>query len=290
MANRFFDPVLQATDNSGISVPGAKLYFYVSGTSTLQNTYSDDALTIANANPVIADGEGRFGDIFLLPADYKVVLKDADDVTLWSRDPYDGTLGFDTSGLTFGTVAELKAWDISNESDGRFAFLRGYYTNGDGGGGTFYYNKSSSETDNGGTVIAPDAGTGRWKRLVNGRDVTVKDFGAVGDGVTDDTTAFQNWATAIAGAAGYIPVPTVSYKITQSILFAEKTHVIGADKYTCLIDWYGAGAAFRTVGTVNVSGANRNYWSDFAIVVKGNASAQYGLAVLFGGGNILERI
>lgn len=46
--------------------------------------------------------------------------------------------------------------------------------------------------------------------------VNVKDFGAKGDGVTDDTAAFKN-AAASAGANAVIFVPSGSYKLSESI-------------------------------------------------------------------------
>jgi hypothetical protein len=87
MAGRFTFPRETAFDGDGNVISGAKLNFYETGTSTPQDTYSDDALSSANANPVVADSEGVFGDIFLSATDYKVVLTDADDVTKWSADP-----------------------------------------------------------------------------------------------------------------------------------------------------------------------------------------------------------
>jgi hypothetical protein len=83
-------------DGNSKAMPGAKLYFYQTGTSTLQNTYSDAGLTQANPNPVVADGNGLFGPIYLGTAsDYKVILKTAADVTVWTVDPYfaSGTSG-----------------------------------------------------------------------------------------------------------------------------------------------------------------------------------------------------
>lgn len=66
------------------SEPGAKLYFYATGTSTPQNTYQDIDLTTPHANPVVADAEGFFATIYFdatLP-DYRYTLTDADDVVL----------------------------------------------------------------------------------------------------------------------------------------------------------------------------------------------------------------
>jgi hypothetical protein len=64
-------------------LPGAKLYFRQSGSSTPQNVYQDIDLTVPHANPVVADGAGVFDPIYLdssLPS-YRVILTDSADVT-----------------------------------------------------------------------------------------------------------------------------------------------------------------------------------------------------------------
>lgn len=63
-------------------LPGAKLTFSISGTSTLQNTYQDEDLTVPHANPVVADGAGAFDPIYLDPAlpNYRVLLTDSANV------------------------------------------------------------------------------------------------------------------------------------------------------------------------------------------------------------------
>lgn len=76
----------QYLDNNGKPLGGAKLYFYDTGTTDLATTYSDSAETTANANPVILDAAGRQPDIFYTGF-LKIVLTDADDVTIETRDP-----------------------------------------------------------------------------------------------------------------------------------------------------------------------------------------------------------
>lgn len=86
-------------DNSGALIPGAKMYFYVNGTSTKQDTYTTSALSVANTNPVIADGNGLFGPIYLDSTKrYKVVITDADDVELYTEDDFQGVLDAATVG------------------------------------------------------------------------------------------------------------------------------------------------------------------------------------------------
>ncbi len=69
---------------------GYKLYFYQTGTTTPINTYSQSDLAIGhvNTNPVVADSNGLFGPIYLLPTpDYKVVLTNAVGTVIWTTDP-----------------------------------------------------------------------------------------------------------------------------------------------------------------------------------------------------------
>lgn len=92
MAIRFDSPVFPALDANGDPVSGAKLNFYESGTTTRLDTFSDEGLTSANANPVVANSAGRFGDIWMKAQDYKAVLTDSADATIWTRDPVQGAL------------------------------------------------------------------------------------------------------------------------------------------------------------------------------------------------------
>ncbi len=73
----------------------------------------------------------------------------------------------------------------------------GYYTANDNGHGTYRYDSSSTATVNGGSVINASGGAGRWLLLYSG-SVNVKQFGAKGDGVTDDTAAALEWLSYLA--------------------------------------------------------------------------------------------
>ena len=78
------NPKIQFFDNSGNPLAGGKIYSYEAGTSTPKATYSEATGTTANANPTILDSRGEAA--IYLSGTYKIVLKDADDVQLWSID------------------------------------------------------------------------------------------------------------------------------------------------------------------------------------------------------------
>lgn len=87
-ASRFIWPNCFSVDAAGVPRADARLYFYQTGTTTPQATYSDSALSVPNTNPVVADSAGQFGNIFMLPApSYAVVLQDAAGNQIWTMDP-----------------------------------------------------------------------------------------------------------------------------------------------------------------------------------------------------------
>ncbi len=86
----FLSPKFRAIDENGTPLDGAKLYFYETGTTTPKDTYSNQALTNANANPVVSDSAGWFGRIYLdTDAEYTVKLTKSDGTLVWSVDNVD---------------------------------------------------------------------------------------------------------------------------------------------------------------------------------------------------------
>ena len=82
-------PFMQFTTTAGAPLIGGKVYTYSAGTTTPLATYTDNTGSAANTNPVILNVRGEAA-IWLSPASYKFVLKDANDVTIWTSDNLGG--------------------------------------------------------------------------------------------------------------------------------------------------------------------------------------------------------
>lgn len=81
-------PQQLVVDVNGEPRSGAKLYTYVSGTTTPLTSYTTPAVSVAHANPVIAVSTGLFPAIYFPPTvtSYKLVLTDSADVAIWTED------------------------------------------------------------------------------------------------------------------------------------------------------------------------------------------------------------
>jgi hypothetical protein len=79
-------PKFQNFDSNGDPLVGGRLYTYAAGTTTSQATYTDSTGSAANTNPIILDARGE-ANVWIDPGlSYKYVLKDANDVTIWTVD------------------------------------------------------------------------------------------------------------------------------------------------------------------------------------------------------------
>ena len=77
------NPRIQFFDDNGNPLAGGKVYTYEANTSTPKATYTTSEGTTENSNPVVLDVRGE-SSIFL-SGRYKIILKDSDDVQIWSE-------------------------------------------------------------------------------------------------------------------------------------------------------------------------------------------------------------
>ncbi|MEX3688847.1 glycosyl hydrolase family 28-related protein [Paraburkholderia sp. BR14263] len=132
------------------------------------------------------------------------------------------------------SVAEISALSVAKYTR---AFATGFGGVNDGGGGAYQYIATSTATIDGATVLSAAGGVGRWHLQITGR-ISLKQFGAKGDGKTDDTRAVLAWLAFVlaTGIEGYAPAGT--YVVTQQVV----------------MDW---GAAWKPGATFRGAGMNR---------------------------------
>ena len=53
----------RATNSNGLNLDGAKWFFYLTGTTTKEDVFTTSALSVAHANPVVADAAGKVPNI-----------------------------------------------------------------------------------------------------------------------------------------------------------------------------------------------------------------------------------
>lgn len=152
-------PKLQFFTAAGVPLVGGKLYSYAAGTSSPLATYTDYTGTVNNTNPVILDSRGE-ADVWLANNSYKFKLTDANNVEIWTVDNISTT-----QALVDTVQANLTAYAASLAASSGSSLV-GFLQSGIG-------------------AIA------RTVQAKNRDIINVKDFGAVGDGVADDTAAIQ---------------------------------------------------------------------------------------------------
>lgn len=173
-------PRLQFFTAGGIPLVGGHLYTYAAGTNTPLATYTGSDGVTQNPVDIVLDARGETPNgVWLNGSVYKFVLADAaaTPVVIWTVD-------------NISTEYNLLAYEAAIAAPSGSSLV-GFQQQG-----------SSVTTE---TVQS---------KLYE--SVSVVDFGAMGDGSTDDTVAIQ--AALNASRSVYFPVPSVSYYITSPLL------------------------------------------------------------------------
>lgn len=79
-------PKFQFFDENGTPLVDGKLGIYAAGTTTPIVTYTDSTGAVENVNPIILDSRGECSVWLDANTQYKFVLSDSDDVTIWTVD------------------------------------------------------------------------------------------------------------------------------------------------------------------------------------------------------------
>jgi len=246
---------------------GGLMYTYKAGTTDPAKTYSDDTGT-ENTNPIQLNSDGEC-DLFLDDAvSYRIILKNSAGVTQFDKDRI-ASLG-STQVQSFNSIAALRL--RSGTTIANAAKTLGYYAAGDGGANSFYWDSASVATDNGGTVIKPTAvaGAGRWI-AIDTINVNIRQFGAKGDGVADDTTAISSAIDEF----NTVYFPNGTYLFSGITINKHNVTLYGTGESRSVLLMTNAAAAAVTIGsTAFTSGINIHN-----LKIEGNASNLGGISL-----------
>ena len=258
----------QFFDNNGNPLSGGKIYTYEAGTTTPLATYTSLAGTTAHTNPIILDSAGRVpgGEIWLtLPDLYKFVLKTSTDVTIGT---YDNIQGYSSGSIAYAAT-EVQ---IATAGQTLFVLTEMFYNPGTNTLGVYIdgvnqvVNNSYVESTPTSVTFMSGLHVGAVVKFVNlnvasadasevtyepgftgsvattvaaklQQTVSVIDFGAVGDGATDDTAAIQLALDATENGELYFPAG--QYKITSALAVNARMTIRGAGLRQTYITCYG---------------------------------------------------
>jgi len=187
----------QLLDNNGKPLSGGKLFTYLAGTTTPIAVYTSEAATTAHPNPIILDSAGRVptGEIWLKEGDtpyYKFVVKTSTDVLIATYDFVPGTYNSE--------ILENFIDSLSNTTNPLL------------GDNLVGFRQSNA---NGNLANA----VGRTVHSKLQESISLRDFGAVGDGIADDTTALFNAVNASQGKT--LIGEGLRYRITTPLIFTS---------------------------------------------------------------------
>ena len=191
-------PVAQFFDFNGRPAWGGSLYTCAAGTSCPGNplaTYTSSTAVTPQANPIILSASGFVPNGLWLSSGvaYKLVLQDHLGNAIWTQDNVTATSATNTGAQISAAIAAASAPNFVTNVNSTPAFTQG--------------------------------GTGAVSRSLLsklGEAVSVKDFGAIGDGSTDNCTFITNALTAVESSHAALYFPAGTYLTSCQIDLDEK--------------------------------------------------------------------
>lgn len=155
-----------------------------------------------------------------------------------------------TSFMAYSTVLSLRT--LGNFG-APVCVVTGYNVAGDGGGGQFFWDEQSTAPDDGGTILGSSP-KGRWRRIRGaGTHVDARWFGAVGDGLTDDTAALQRAINFAVAEKSRLSIPRGNYLISSTLVISGNLILQGDGQYsTCLVAPTGSDVVIMEIACAGV--------------------------------------
>jgi len=242
----FVGALTQLFSNAGIVLAGGKIYFYLAGSTTPENTWTDSTQTTANANPVVLDSYGRTTQEIWLTSgtSYKIVVKDSAGVQVGQTwDNISGINDLNLSSLfaewlpTGVTPSYVSSTQFSVPGDYRDVYQVNRRVRAAVSAGTVYSVISNVSYSVGITTVT----------VVN--DSTVLDSGI--------SSADVGILTPIGQAADS---SSISYRQASTPSSGSSTAVLQrADALTTLLTTGGTGSAFTLTSGPKISAYATNY-------------------------------
>jgi len=256
----------QFFDNNGDPLSGGKVFTYSAGTTTPQATYTTSAGNVAHANPIVLDAAGR------VPSGGEIWLTDSISYKFVLTN---------STGTTIGTYDNIS---------------------GNGSGILPLFSAS-----NGSSLVGfLQAGANAVATTVQSKlreSVSVKDFGAVGDGVTDDYSAISaainsvSYGTGIYQSGPSVYFPPGTYRCSQTIQLKKSVKLYGDSSglpYNSMamlkFDAGISGIVVHRYNTINDTKQSPTTTGADSSIIEGlNIVGQYGTADVIGGHGIWLR-
>lgn len=245
-------------DTAGAVVPSASVRFYNPGTLVAAVVYSDDVCTTPFTQPIVCNAGGQATVYTLEPV--RMIAKNSLETITY----YDGVANLNRHDAVYITHP-----DYNSGNETTLEAVLGVASASLGVG--FQYRESATAT-----ARAYSA----WMGEVL---VSVKDFGATGDGTTDDTAFIQAASDRVeARGGGWLFFPKGTYKISSALT----VDAVG-------VNWFGAGRGISIIRnhgtttntlTVNVGSSIDSKMTIRDLSITANTTSS-GVAIAFTNGN-----
>ncbi len=195
--------------------------------------------------PLLVEGAGRTPTVSMMlkVGNADIVNLDLDpNRVLATRDYAEGQAAIvrdeirsPTGAREIGQLSSIDALRaVTPEQSGQRVQLRGFHAGKTLGNGEFYRRQSAAATDDGGVNVLTTAGEHYERQLERPGEVTPQMFGAIGDGIADDSEAIQRavdyaHSRAVVNESrqvmmsGVFRCPQGTYLITKPLVFPTKT-------------------------------------------------------------------